>query len=214
MHKVELIIIPVVRKHWIPFLISTILIMFEIVGDIAFNLLCYDRPSIDNGQLWRLLSGHLMHLSWSHLGINLAGLMFLWLLIRDCVTPKEFWLTIFFSALIISLCLLDFNQEVLQYAGFSGVLHSIWVVGALLGIGAKHKEAYLLLTILAFKLTWEQLLGPLSTLIKISGGFIVVDAHLYGAIAGLMMTIMLRYKALNQIIPKIFKNTANNLFSD
>jgi hypothetical protein len=110
--------------------------------------------------------------------------------------------------------LLGFNQEILQYAGFSGILHSIWVEGALAGISARYRAAYLLLTILVIKLAWEQLSGPLPSLIKASGNFIAVDAHLYGAIAGLMAAIMMRYKLSSHIIPKIFRNTGNNPFSD
>ena len=214
MYQEEIAALPIIRKHWIPLLISAILIMLETTGDVASDLFCYNRLSIADGQLWRLLSGHLIHLSWSHLGINLAGLLFLWLIIRDWVTACEFWLTVFLSGLVISLCLLGFNQEILQYAGFSGILHGIWVEGALAGISARYREAYLLLIVLVIKLAWEQLSGPLPTLIKASGSFIAVDAHLYGAIAGLMVAIMMRYKLSSHITPKIFRNTGNTPFSD
>jgi len=183
-----------IRKHWIPLLIAIILVMFKIKGDAAFDLFCYDRSAINDGQLWRLLSGHFLHLSWSHLGMNLAGLMFLWLLVRAWVTSKELLLTIFFSGLIISLCFLALNPEILQYAGFSGILHSLWVVGALAGISAKRGEAYFLLAILIFKLAWEQLSGPLPTPVKISGNYIAVDAHLYGAIAGLIAANLMLHR--------------------
>jgi len=183
-----------IREHWIPLLIVITLVMFEIKGDAAFDLFCYDRSAINDGQLWRLLSGHFIHLSWSHLGINLAGLMFLWLLVRAWVTSKELLLSIFFSGLMISLCLLALNREILQYAGFSGILHGLWIVGALAGISAKRGEAYFLLAILIFKLAWEQLLGPLPNPVKISGNFIAVDAHLYGAIAGLMVASLMLHR--------------------
>jgi len=190
----KLMSLVLIRKHLIPLLIATILVMPQIMGDAAFDLFCYDRSAINDGQLWRLLSGHFIHLSWSHLGLNMAGLLLLWLLVRAWVTPKELLLTIFFSGLIISLCLLALNREILQYAGFSGILHGIWVVGALAGISARRGEAYFLMAILISKLAWEQLSGPLPTPVKMSGNFIAVDAHLYGAIAGLMVASLMLHR--------------------
>jgi len=183
-----------IRKYWILLLIATILILLETGRDVAFNLLCYDRSAIKEGQIWRLLSGHFIHLSWSHLGMNLAGLIFLWLFVEEWLTTRELLLNIFFSGLIISLCLLALNREILQYAGFSGILHGLWVAGALAGIRARRGEAYFLLAILVFKLAWEQLSGPLPTPVRISGNYIAVDAHLYGAIAGLIAANLMLHR--------------------
>ena len=34
----------------------------------------YERTGIENGQFWRLVSGHMAHLGWSHLAMNVVGL--------------------------------------------------------------------------------------------------------------------------------------------
>ena len=44
------------------------------LGEAGFEALSYQRDRITSGALWRLLSGHWVHLGWAHLLLNLAGL--------------------------------------------------------------------------------------------------------------------------------------------
>ena len=45
------------------------------------NLLEYQRRAIGEGELWRLFSGHLVHLGWEHLLMNLVGFWLIWALL-------------------------------------------------------------------------------------------------------------------------------------
>jgi len=189
-----MILFALIHRNMPALLLVFIAITLKMAGDVAFDSLCYDRPAIQEGQLWRLLSGHFVHLGWSHLGTNLAGLTLLWLLIGKWITAKATSLTIILSAIMIGLGLLIFNPEIIRYAGLSGILHGIWLAGALFGMRAGYWEAYALTILLVLKLIWEQSLGPLPTSVYLSGGSVAVDAHLYGAIAGLLATGLLRCK--------------------
>ena len=57
-------------------------ILLQAGGAEVREALAYQRTSIAAGEYWRWLSGHLVHLGWSHLGYNLAGLALIgWLAI-------------------------------------------------------------------------------------------------------------------------------------
>ena len=48
--------------------------------------------------------------------------------------------------------------------------------------------------IVAGKLAWEQFAGPLPGSESGSGGPVIVDAHLYGAVGGLLAAVLIRVR--------------------
>ena len=50
-----------------------LLLLLGIFGDVLNPYLQYSRESISSGQVWRLLSGHIVHLGWFHSVINMLG---------------------------------------------------------------------------------------------------------------------------------------------
>ena len=86
----------------------------------------------------------------------------------------------------ISIGLLLLDPNIAWYVGLSGLLHGYYTAGA---IAVKFKRRfwnYMLLILIFSKLTWEQVMGPIPGSVEVSGGNVVVDAHLYGAIMGLI----------------------------
>jgi rhomboid family GlyGly-CTERM serine protease len=161
---------------------SALLVM--LLGESGEALLRYQRSEILNGEGWRLLSGHLVHLGWSHLWMNLLALALLWALLGETLTVTAWSLLLLSCALLDGLGLLLFNTGVEWYVGLSGVLHGLFLAGSLAGLASGRRDALLLLIALVVKLAWEQLAGPLPGSAAAAGGPVVVDAHLYGAIAG------------------------------
>lgn len=161
---------------------SALLVM--LLGEAGEALLRYQRSEILIGEVWRLLSGHLVHLGWSHLLMNLLALALVWALFGDTLTLAGWLLLLLFCALFDGLGLLLLNPGVEWYVGLSGVLHGLFLAGALAGLASGRRDAALLLIALVAKLAWEQLAGPLPGSEATAGGLVVVDAHLYGAIAG------------------------------
>ena len=86
----------------------------------SFDTLDYDRNKILGGQLWRIVTGHWVHFSGSHLFWNLAVLLpaGIWLERRNSCALR--W-TLVSSPLAISLALLAFDPSLAVYAGISGV---------------------------------------------------------------------------------------------
>lgn len=171
--------------------LCSVLIMFG--GDNAAQWLRYDRLAIMQGEYWRLLTAHLTHLGWSHLLLNLAGLFVLWALVGDVLSRSGWLLLLFVSALTISAGLWLFDPQLRWYVGLSGVLHGILLGGALLLTLSGSREGIYLLLVTVGKLLWEQLVGPMPGSEATAGGKVIVNAHLYGAVAGGVYVLLLWY---------------------
>ncbi|HIP53221.1 MAG TPA: rhombosortase [Chromatiales bacterium] len=153
-------------------------------GHPAALLLRYEREPILTGQLWRLFSALAVHLGPGHLVMNLAVLWLLWAGFMRYLPETRWWAYVLFSTLGVTLGLLLFNPSIEWYVGLSGVLHGL-VVAVLVEDYRNAPGTVLLLGMaLLVKLGWEQYLGPLPASEAVSGGPVVVDAHLYGAIGG------------------------------
>lgn len=166
--------------------LSVVSILLMSTGQTGQSWLRYDRAAIHDGEIWRLLTGHLVHLGWPHLAMNLAGLWLIWLLYGRLLTPLQWLTALLATASAISLALLVADPGLDWYVGLSGVLHGFMVTGIIVAL-YRHPLTgeWLLLALITIKLGWEQLHGSLPGSAELAGGPVVVDAHLYGALAGL-----------------------------
>jgi len=155
-------------------------------GDAARDGLAFERDSIRAGEVWRLFTGHLAHLGWPHFALNAAGLALVWTLVGDAYKPAGWLLIVFTSIAAIDLGLWIFNPQLQWYVGLSGALHGVLAAGLVMSLRQPRIETTILALLLLGKLTWEQFNGPLPGSEGSSGGHVVVDAHLYGAIGGLL----------------------------
>ena len=178
-------------KSWqLPLLLaltSSLLALADVGVDEALR---YHREAILHGQVWRLLSAHLLHLGWSHLLLNLCGLALVWALFVDELAGAFGWVVLLGSALGVGLGLLRFDPGLEWYVGLSGVLHGLFVAGALRRWPEQRLEASVMLAVVAGKLLWEQVMGPMPGTSAISGGNVIVDAHLFGAVGGCLAALL------------------------
>ncbi|WP_455206612.1 rhombosortase [Kaarinaea lacus] len=184
---------PFVKRHILPITVAFVVTFIGLFGSDVALWLRFDRNAIFSGEIWRLFTGHLAHLSWSHLLMNLLGLALVWGLF-DRYLPTKRWLHVMiFGAFGISLLLLVVDSHLLYYVGLSGVLHAMFLVGCLYDLRITGRwDAKLLLVIIIVKLLWEQLVGPLPGSEITAGGSVVVDAHLFGALMGLITYLIFR----------------------
>jgi len=150
----------------------------------------FDREFISQGQFWLLLSGNLAHLNWSHLWLNMAGLILVAVFFSAYMSAAAWLLLSLWSALLVGLGLYYFNPHLLWYVGLSGVLHGLFVAGAWYEFRRFRSSGLALLVLIALKLLWEQWSGALPGSETMAGGRVVVDAHLYGAIAGVVFLVV------------------------
>lgn len=155
----------------------------------------YARTDISEQQWWRFLSGNFVHLTWRHLGMNALALMAIVILFPKSLTAKGLALALLVSGLSTTLGLWVFSPDVHWYVGLSGALHGLLATLIIVDyVLQKHWLNILLLVVLIAKLCWEGMMGPMPGSESAAGGPIVVQAHLYGFIGGLLISTYILIK--------------------
>lgn len=175
--------------------ISVISVAIQLFPQSLRYIVRYDHAAIAEGELWRIITGHLAHLGWNHLAMNVAGL---WLVTCVFAPPGKPWswtAEMFVTAMLTSAGLYFFSPQLSFYVGLSGTLHGIILIGALRWIQQSDWMGLLVLIIVAAKIGWEQLFGALPLSQQMAGGPVAVDSHLWGALGGLAIGLwsLLRY---------------------
>lgn len=174
----------------LPLTLTILCVLILGFGDTATHWLRYERPAILDGEVWRLLTGHLEHLGWSHLLMNLAGLWLLWLLYGDSLSNLWWCVMLGATGLGISLGLLMLDPKLIWYVGLSGILHGVFSCGIICRLRAGARGEWLMLALLVTKLIWEQANGSVPGSAEFAGGPVIVDAHLFGAIIGAVFGLL------------------------
>lgn len=161
-------------------------IAFSFLSEIE-ALFIYSRDEINSGEVWRLITGHLFHTNFNHLLLNVVALLLLWSLHGKFYSTKSYLTLFFLSALFISLAIYFFDPEMKQYVGLSGILHAVFVWGALKDIKAKDKTGYLLLIGVLVKIVYEQSGGSSEFTANLINAPVAINAHLYGVVIGIIV---------------------------
>lgn len=184
--------LPIVRS-WrhpgaLPAFVAAALVLLWFAGDPVLASLRYERSAIGHGELWRLLTGNLVHANGRHLLLNLAGLGLVAMLFPGEYSPRQ-WLAIGVACMVaVAAGLWWGNPEVEWYVGLSGVLHGLLAAGAVAWWRSRLRWlAVWLMGILVAKLLGEHWFGAFDW----SGDLaVIVDAHLYGAVGGTLAGIL------------------------
>ncbi len=183
-----------------PLILALLVLISQAIG---LTTLAYDRSLIESSEVWRIITGNLVHLNAPHLGLNLLGVLFLWLLHGDDYRLSHYLIVALTAGLSVTLGLYAINPALDFYAGLSGVLHGLFVWGVILDFLAKRKTAWLLASGLVAKLVAEVWLGGDSATEMLLGAPVVTQSHLYGTVgglaAGLVLTLAQRATAREQI---------------
>lgn len=153
-------------------------------GDDARALLRYERGALAAGEPWRWLSAHFTHLRWAHVATNMAAVVLIHLIARNALRTIDWVGVTVTAALAIDVGLQLFSAHVDWYVGFSGVSHGLLAAAALALRPGRPVLAVVMFAGLAAKLVWEQVAGAVPGSAATAGGAVIVDAHLYGAVAG------------------------------
>lgn len=177
-------------RWYVPAGMVAIALVIGLFGDSGREWFSYSRPDLAHGEIWRLASGHFAHLGLSHLLLNVAGLLLVWILVGDAFSSLD-WILVSLACLAgIDLGLWFLDRQLVSYVGLSGLLHGILAAGIVQELPARRFDIRVLAVILLGKLLYEQFAGPLPGSEEASGGAVIVNAHAYGAAAGLVAGII------------------------
>ena len=158
-------------------------------GEWGREALSYQRSALSAHQWWRLLSAHLVHLSWQHALLNIAGLVLLWSLFARDFPPRRWLWIVTLSVVAIDAGLWYLRPAVQWYMGASGVLHGVLAAGACAMYRRGEGTGAALLLLLVVKLFYEQHSGASLFLGNVP---LVADAHLLGSLGGLTASLVPR----------------------
>jgi rhomboid family GlyGly-CTERM serine protease len=167
--------------------IIPLMILLQAIGPEYFR---YQSDWTLTGQIWRMVTAHWVHVGWLHLLLNGLGLVV-------CVSLTSpgwsigRWLMISITmATGISIMLTLNNPEVIDYAGYSGVLYGLYVLAAISLFPRDRLVAVLVITAIAGKVIMEQFNFYDFNSGDIIGARVIVDAHLYGLLMAIAIALV------------------------
>jgi rhomboid family GlyGly-CTERM serine protease len=180
-----------IQDKWLFCLVTSMVALMAACWPEGLAHLRYDRSGLMDGEMWRLLTAHLVHLNLPHLLLNLFGLLLICEL-QWGMLPLRHGIGLFgFSGVAISACLWWLHPELVWYAGLSGVLHGLWMGCALYGLFCatdttlRLRLQYIIgALLLVAKVLMEFYYGPSEYTANLIGGGVMTASHLYGALAG------------------------------
>ena len=180
----------------VPAGIAAICMLTAAFGEAARSALRYERLGLADGEWWRIFTAHVVHLGPTHTLLNLAGFAALvWLFLEE-IRPAEWLLCGVLAGAAIALGLWLQAPETQWYVGLSGVLHGWFALGAARTCATRRRFGLVMLSALGLKLLWEQLAGTMPFTQALEIGPVIVDAHLYGALAGGLFYVISDFRML------------------
>lgn len=163
-----------------------------VLGAPARDLLSLDFEAVGRGQVWRLLTGHFVHLSPYHALLNVIGLFVYMALCPQLISAREWAIRWLVLCALTGIGLYVWVDDLNRYLGLSGVIHGLFFLGLWPLALRRDPVAIIALMYLLGKLIWEQAVGvPLSDQQAI-GGPVVTESHLLGTLAAVAYAILFR----------------------
>ncbi len=181
------------KAYYFPLFWIALTAVLQLLGKQYFR---YENDLFSNLELWRLLTAHAVHLNWTHWLMNNLGFLLL-VAITRVNWRFTFWIkVIVIHSLVISVALLVFNESLKWYVGFSGVLYGLFILAGLLTLKKDKLISLLILGIIITKILAEQFLGSEISTQALLGAPVIVDAHAYGVLCGLVLGALLMTKLI------------------
>ena len=165
------------------------LLALALGGDAVAQALCWSREGILAGEHWRWITGHFVHLDLAHAALNAAGLALVWVLFVR-TWPIRRWLLVAACGIATIDAGLWWLSGVDWYVGLSGLLNTLAAAGIVREIVDGDRMAWVVGLLGLAKLVYENLAGPMPFMA--TGHPVVLDAHLFGALAGMVCGLALR----------------------
>jgi len=140
-------------------------------------------------QWWRSLTHAFIHLNFSHLFLNVAGLACIYSLFEEAFENSLWFVALLFSTVVSAAGMYLFSPEVHLCVGLSGGLHGLFIYAII-----RDKAHWVWLVAFAAKLAQEQFawfsdLQWSNVSSDFIEGNIVYDAHLWGTVGGIIFLI-------------------------
>ncbi len=166
-------------------LISIIIIVF--LFEHLATYLVYDRSAILEGELWRLLTCHLVHFSFWHVSLNIIVFGITGWIIEKKRYPG-YGMLIFLMSFVISISLILFEPDMKLYGGLSGIAYGTLTYLTLFGLEYSkkwHSLSRLIFVLVLFKAVVELYLNNTFTNVDMSFRPVPLS-HFIGVLVAIM----------------------------
>jgi rhomboid family GlyGly-CTERM serine protease len=183
------------------FLLATV-VLLAIAEPVSSHWLMFDRNAINEGQIWRLFSGHFVHLSMAHLSGNAVGIVLLAYIAGRSLNNLVGTSLIAWCVVVVGIGLYGYADYLQYYVGLSGVLHGLLLVAPFVSPFYSRAIAGCFLLVIVSKVVWEQSSWyDDMAMAGMIGGRVETNAHLLGVIAGLIFLLV--YYAYAYLLEKL-----------
>lgn len=174
------------RPGWPATGLAALLLGLAVGGAGVREALRWERAGLADGEAWRLLTGHLVHLDLTHALLNAAGLLLVAALWRGVFRPLQWGVIVGAAIVAIDSGLWFLDRGLDWYVGASGVLHAAMAAGVAREAAGGDRLALGLAAAGLAKLAAE-LWGPGPGSGVIDPALVVTSAHRYGAAIGALL---------------------------
>jgi len=157
----------------------------------------YHRDKIAAGELWRILTGHLVHTNTWHMLLNLTSLLFIGLLFGTLLSAKVWIAAFVFCSLAVSAAYWFIATQFIIYVGLSAALYGVIIIGALEDFNDNKLIAGSLLIIVTGRVIWQQFDGASDSLADMVDSRVAIESHLYGIVSGYVFSLILFLSGIN-----------------
>lgn len=165
------------------FIAITVIVIAQSAGEFSQEWMRWDRAALAKFEWWRLWSGHLIHASWPHVGLNVMGLLLVAWLFPEPIAARWHGLRFVWLGFASSIMMWFWVPDLDWYVGMSGVLHGSFVMGLWWLFRQGDQLAFVLLVLLVGKLIVEHIYGPITSDEELVGVPVLTQAHSFGALA-------------------------------
>jgi rhomboid family GlyGly-CTERM serine protease len=163
-----------------------LMVCLQIIDSQNFR---FQQDWVQKAEFWRVVTAHWIHFSWQHLLLNSLGLVLIVAIARPAWSIGRWIVYNLLLAIGISMLLTWFNPELTWYVGYSGVLFGVFLLAAIELFKTERIIALLLGLGVCIKVVLEQTGSVAVTTSDFIGVPVIIDAHLYGILLALAITL-------------------------
>jgi rhomboid family GlyGly-CTERM serine protease len=168
-------------------IVAVAAILFQWAGWIG--PLRYDAAAISHGQLWRLFTANLVHLSWFHLLRDVPAIFVIWFGFSHVLSERE-WIVLFVvDGLAVTLGLYFFVPSVIWYVGLSGILYGLVLAAGLVLLPRRPVLGTVMVIGTTLIVMYDVFVGPLPLQEYHLGGKVIPQAHLFGLVGAVLFVL-------------------------
>jgi rhomboid family GlyGly-CTERM serine protease len=174
-------------------LITILLILLQFFqSDLVFL-----RESIQQGEFWRIWTGNLVHSNYYHLALNLTGFWLFVFMFKTLIQTNQLIISLAFLSTGVGFSLYFFNPELYWYAGLSGALYGLFIIGAVYALIDKDfMTGIAIIVVIPTKIIWDHTHHTAQLNSDLIGVPVSTDSHIYGISTAFLLGFLIFFQYL------------------